>query len=142
MATSVTGKATEFIQFTRASNATVTDSDGKVKWAPHNLLLASEQFDSASWTKATITSSNPSVVANAGVAPNGTITADRVNYGVIDAAGDVSTVSQLLTLDAATYTGGVWIKAVAAGDVGKTVSVYLNDGSIRGQVFVTVTADW
>lgn len=36
-----TGKATEFITFSRASNATVIDSDGKVKWAPHNLVLNS-----------------------------------------------------------------------------------------------------
>lgn len=36
-----TGKATDFITFSRASNATVTDADGKIKWAPHNLVLNS-----------------------------------------------------------------------------------------------------
>ena len=43
-----TGKATDLITFSRASLATVTDGDGKIKWAPHNLLLASEQFDASS----------------------------------------------------------------------------------------------
>ena len=57
MPTTTTGVATTFIDFTRASNATVTDSDGRVKWAPHNLLTNSESFDAASWTKtlATVT---------------------------------------------------------------------------------------
>jgi hypothetical protein len=67
----VTGIATSFIDFTRASNATVTDSDGKVKWAPHNLLTNSESFDAAAWTK-----TNLAVSANSVAAPNGTTTAD------------------------------------------------------------------
>ena len=66
-----TGVATSFIDFTRASNATVTDSDGRVKWAPANLLTNSESFDAASWTK-----SNLAVSANSVAAPNGTTTAD------------------------------------------------------------------
>ena len=73
MPTTTTGVATEFIQFTRASNATVTDSDGKIKWAPHNLLLASESFDAASWVKSFL-----SVAANSTTAPNGTTTADKL----------------------------------------------------------------
>ena len=73
MPTNTTGIATEFIQFTRASNATVTDSDGKVKWAPHNLLTNSESFDAASWTKLNVT-----IGANSVAAPNGTTTADKI----------------------------------------------------------------
>jgi hypothetical protein len=72
----ITGNASEFITFTRASNATVTDSDGKIKWAPHNLLLASEQFDSASWQATSMSAFGSGSVANATAAPNGTTTAD------------------------------------------------------------------
>ena len=36
-----TGKAVNFITFSRTSNATVVDSDGVIKWAPHNLVLNS-----------------------------------------------------------------------------------------------------
>lgn len=63
------------ITFSRASLATVVDSGGKIKWAPHNLLLASEQFDSASWT----VSGGITVTANNQVAPNGTTTADTAS---------------------------------------------------------------
>lgn len=73
MATVQTGIATDLITFSRTSNATVTDSDGKIKWAPHNLLLASEQFDAASWTKGAA-----SVTANSIASPNGSTTADTL----------------------------------------------------------------
>ena len=73
MPTTTTGVATEFINFTRASNATVTDSNGVIKWAAHNLLLASEQFDNSNWTKTRST-----VTANATAAPNGTTTAEKI----------------------------------------------------------------
>ena len=59
--------------YTGASTKTMTDSDGKLKWGPHNLLTVSEQFDSASWSKVDV-----SVTPNAGIAPNGTITADAL----------------------------------------------------------------
>lgn len=36
-----TGKATSFITFSRGTLATVTDSDGKIKWAAHNFVLNS-----------------------------------------------------------------------------------------------------
>jgi hypothetical protein len=61
------------VTFSRASNATVTNSDGLIAYAPHNLLAYSEEFDNAAWTKNTAT-----VTANAAVAPDGTATADLV----------------------------------------------------------------
>lgn len=36
---------------TRSGNATMEDSDGLLKWAPHNLLRYSEDFSNAAWTK-------------------------------------------------------------------------------------------
>lgn len=41
MTTTTITKATDFITFSRGSLATVTDSDGKIKWAPHNFVLNS-----------------------------------------------------------------------------------------------------
>ena len=63
----------EAMTHSRAGNATMVDSDGLLKWAPHNLLLRSEEFDNASWGEA-----NTTVTANAAVAPNGTTTADKL----------------------------------------------------------------
>jgi len=48
------GTATDLVSaatHTRAGNATMVDSDGSLKWAPHNLVLRSEEFDNASWAK-------------------------------------------------------------------------------------------
>ena len=73
--------------FTRASLAMGYDATGKLTYGPNNLLLQSQTFDNASWTKTSAT-----VTADAGVAPDGTTTADKivVNNGV--AAGRVQQV--------------------------------------------------
>ena len=46
------GKTTfsNLITHSRAGNATMVDSDGLIKWGPHNLLTYSEEFDNAAWT--------------------------------------------------------------------------------------------
>jgi len=61
------------VTFSRASNATLVDSTGRVTYAPNNLVLRSEEFDNASWGKTAST-----ITPNATVAPNGTTTADKL----------------------------------------------------------------
>lgn len=63
----------DIITFSRASNATVTGSDGLIQYAPHNLLTYSQEFDNAAWAKTNVT-----VSANAAAAPDGTVTADKL----------------------------------------------------------------
>jgi len=63
----------ELCTHSRASNATMVDSDGVLKWAPHNLLTYSEDFSNAAWTKGGTT-----VAANGAAAPDNTATADEV----------------------------------------------------------------
>lgn len=63
----------EIITFSRASNATRFAPDGVLQYAPHNLLLQSQTFDNASWTKVAAT-----VTANATAAPDGSVTADKL----------------------------------------------------------------
>jgi hypothetical protein len=46
-----------------------------LKWAPHNLLTYSEQFDNAAWPKTDTT-----ITANAAIAPDGTQTADEITH--------------------------------------------------------------
>ena len=121
-----TGTATSFIDFTRASNATVTDSDGKVKWAPHNLLLASESFDAASWTKTTVTPT-----ANSIAAPNGTTTADT-----LAASGANGTALQTFTAEAISYTFGVWLKRKTGTG---NIQIAADSGTYTT---VTITSDW
>ena len=139
----VTGRATDFITFSRTSNATVTGADGRIRWAGHNLLTNSESFDASAWVKDQGGSTLPAVTANNAAAPNGTTTADKVDFGAIDAAGDYSFVYQSLTLAAdGNYTAGIWVKAFAAGDVGKKIWLRMWNTATVGQIAVTLTADW
>ena len=49
------------VTHTRAGQATMTDSDGKIKWAPHNLVTYSEDFSDASWSKFAINATANSI---------------------------------------------------------------------------------
>ena len=125
-----TGIATEFIQFSRpgatGGGATVTDSDGLIKWAQHNLLINSESFDTTSWTKTTTT-----VAANSIAAPNGTTTADTLT-----AAGANSTTLQSYTALAVPYTFGVWLKRKTGTG---NIQIAADSGTYTT---VTITSDW
>jgi len=99
----ITGKASEFITFSRTSNATLTDSDGLIKWAPNNLILASEQFDASNWTKTDVT-----ITANAVVAPNGTTTADALLETATTATHRTSQSVSAIT--GATYRIGCFVR--------------------------------
>jgi hypothetical protein len=143
MTTTTNGKATELITFSRGSLATVTDSDGKIKWAPHNLLTNSEQFDSSNWVKSESGVANLVLTANAAAAPNGTTTAEQVNFGAIDAAGDYSIIFRVVAVTAGSHTLGIFLKAVAAGDVGKKIWIYAGTGGSNvGLTGCVLTADW
>jgi hypothetical protein len=67
--------------FARSGNATMFDSDGALKWAPHNSLTYSQQFDNAAWIKGAVT-----VTANSIAAPDNTATADRIEVDGATAA--------------------------------------------------------
>jgi hypothetical protein len=64
----------------RATTATRVNSSGLIEVVPRNLLTYSEQFDNAAWTK-----SNLTVTANAAIAPNGTMTAEKIIGTAINA---------------------------------------------------------
>ena len=73
------------VTFSRASNATLVDSTGKLTYAPNNLVLRSEEFDNASWTK----TSGRVIPTSETTAPDGTLTAFKhiPNAGIIMGAG-------------------------------------------------------
>jgi hypothetical protein len=68
-----------------------------------NLILRSEEFDDASWTKASAT-----ITANESTAPDGTTTADLWTN-----TGSTGTVNQSYTKDATarTYSASIWVKS-------------------------------
>ena len=123
-----TGRATDFITFTRTSNATVTDSNGFIKWAGHNLLTNSESFDASAWTK-----SSAPITANAASAPNGTTTADRANA---TATGDVY---QSIALTAGVkYKLAIWAKSF--GGTNQTFRLFADNNMLSSDF--TATSSW
>jgi hypothetical protein len=65
----------QLFDFTRTTSATFVGSNGLIQTTPAsvNLLLQTQAFDNAVWTK-----SNATVTANVTTAPDGTLTADKL----------------------------------------------------------------
>ena len=91
------------ITFSRGTNATLVDSTGKITYAPANLLLRSQEFDNASWSKIAAT-----VTPNAAVSPIGTADADKL---VEDTATSQHRIDQTPTSPAGAQTFSVFAKA-------------------------------
>ena len=113
----------------RSGNATMVDSDGLIKWAPHNLLTYSEDFSNAAWAKTTST-----VTANQATAPDGTFTADLLvpdsgttndNSGISNHGVDVFVV----TPASQKPTGSVFVKKETA----RYATMRLNVSAIDGR---------
>jgi hypothetical protein len=95
----------QLLDFTRTTAATFVGSNGLIQNTPAsvNLLLQTQQFDNAAWTK-----SNATVSANAAVAPDGTSTADKL---VEDTVNLTHEARQLVAVSAAPHTYSVYLKA-------------------------------
>ena len=130
------------ITFSRGSNATLVDSTGKITYAPANLLTFSEQFDNAAWLKqAGGTASVPVVTANAGTAPDGTETADRVQMTLNGGTtvSDAANVSQAAAYPAGSILQSIWLRS----NTGLNQTVYLVIGNTQpAGGLVTVTPTW
>jgi hypothetical protein len=128
------------ITFSRGTNATLVDSTGRITYAPNNLLLWSEDFTNAIWTKNQGgVGVAPVVTADAGTAPDGTNTADRVQFslGGGTATADVSDIRQAPTTIAARYIFSFWVRSF---DGTSTYNMLARDpNGITNQVVVTGT---
>lgn len=101
------------------TNATMVDSDGLLKWRPHNLLTYSEQFDNAAWLKFGLGAFGSGSVVDAIAAPSGAVTAD------------------LLTENSSTGVHLAVTTAVNFYDTAKTFSVY---AKANGRRYIGVAA--
>jgi len=123
------GRLDPRVTFSRTTNATLTNSAGLVANAPMNLLTFSEQFDNAYWSKTTGgVASAPVITANAGIAPDGTTTADQVVFNLN--GGTTSADISSIAATAQAYNAGVSL----------TQSVYLKttDGTSKAFTYVNI----
>jgi len=128
------------ITFSRGTNATLTGPTGLIQWAPSNLLTYSEQFDNAPWANTVQgTGVAATVTANAGTAPDGTATADRLQFSLAGGTttNDITRRRQDFTAPATTYVFSVYLKTFD----GSTQTVHLV-GPTGATTSVVVTGDW
>ena len=92
------------LAFTRASDATRTNSAGVVELTPWNLFTFSEQLENVLWLK-----NNIAIVSNAGVAPDGMNTADSY-ASTITVGPHPCYQSKVVLLN--TYTYSVYVKKI------------------------------
>jgi hypothetical protein len=119
LADAVTGQ--NLVTFTRASSATYVDSDGVLQSAVTNLVLQSEEFDNATWTK-----NGTTVTPNASQSPTGSTTADLVEVPTSGGSKSVYCLISSLTVSS-NYTLSFYAKAGASSTVaaGLFISTFL-----------------
>ena len=126
-----------------AHPGTYVGQDGLIKLAPHNLVLWSEDWTNAAYSNFILGAGiNPVTTANAGLAPDGTMTADRID---LDCGGGTSSDRSLrrqavTTVVGQPYAGGFWVKAATPGDIGKTVRLLMEN--VGAQNIYTLTGSW
>jgi hypothetical protein len=115
-----------------------------IEEARTNIVLQSSDSSQSPWTPASGGVGTLAVVTpNAGVSPDGTSNAVRVQFDCTNASSSSnrSRIQQIVTLiNGTTYAKGVWIKAYDASNVGKTVRVLLEGAS--GTSVYTLTDQW
>jgi hypothetical protein len=93
------------LTFTRASDATRTNSAGEIERTPWNLQSNSEMFTLSNWTKILTT-----IVANTITAPNGTLTADTLRSTVNGTSTRYRLYGEVNVVSGVTYTGSYYLK--------------------------------
>ena len=114
------------ITHSRSGNATMVDSDGVLKWAPHNLLTYSEDFTNAAWVKQNVTVSTGVLDVDGGDAA-ATVTATADNALLYRNTGSPAGV----------HTNGYWVRRrTGSGDV------ILRSPDNSTQNVLSLTSEW
>ena len=124
----------DIITFSRSSNATRIGPDGKVQYAPHNLLLRSQEFDNVEWAKNT----GVTVTANSAAAPDGTVTADKIVYDGSGSSGSYRLYNNTIptSVNGVKYTSSIWLRSDTP------ITVRLNGNNVAGDTLCNVTSTW
>lgn len=121
------------VTFSRASTASYYDGKTVAK-AEENLLTWSQDFDNAVWGKASVT-----VVANADIAPDGTLTADYLS----PTSADSNIQRDFTPAGALPYVFTVWLKSATGANVStQLVCNRTSPYSVVQTQAITVTTSW
>lgn len=126
-----------------AFNSSGNSANFPVLSARYNLLTKSEQFDDAVWTKTFGgTGSIPVVTPNAGIAPDGTNTADRIvfNKGSGATTADYSLIGQAGINAGSTCKGSVYVKSYT-GSTQKVMIYVVHSASVQVST-LSVGSEW
>ncbi len=95
-----------------------------------NTVLRSQEFDNAGWSKLFSGVAAPTVTADQATAPDGTLTADRVQIAACPAVGNASVVLQTFTGTTAAWSGSLFIKGNASS--GSITLYHYNSTALAG----------
>ena len=125
------------LSFTRASNGTRVNSAGLVEVCPWNLAEQSNAFNTSPWSIGSVAGTNPIITANYGIAPDGTLTAQRIQLARTNTTTSYSQIYQypIAVVIGQTYTWSVWLKSLSGTP---TISI-IGD---FGRPPVTLTSEW
>jgi hypothetical protein len=102
-----------------------------------NLATYSEDFSNSDWLKVGVGSGvAPIVTADQGIAPDGTMSADRIQFDVSASSGDRSILRQ--SFSALSTTGKITF--YAKSNTGSNQYVLYHDGGSEGEA--TITTEW
>jgi len=112
-----------------ADNVTATEE---------NLLIGENDF--SLWTKFTTIAGSANVTVDDAIAPDGTLTADLVEF--YNGFGSSAYLTQRVTDDGSTKSRSIWMKSQSATDAGSIIDVFARDTEIRALTAVTLTEEW
>jgi len=97
--------------------------------AATNLTIRSQELDNVAWGLVRSTVAFPTVTPNTATAPDGTLTADRVQIAACPAVGNYSLVVQFrgATFNVNPATFGIYLKGTSSSG---TVGLYADDGAV------------
>jgi hypothetical protein len=128
------------LSVTRATTATRVNSQGLVERVPYNLVTYSQKFDNADWLKqGGGTGTTPSVTANYTAAPDGTLTADRIQFS--KGSGTTSSDFALVIQGDVNLTSNGTLSIYLKSNTGSTQNVLAYWSNGQGAVF-QVTSQW
>ena len=131
---------TDAVGFTRASNATMVDSDGVLKWAPHNLLTYSE--DLTQWTALSTTTTATSFTGDGGaakyIAQNATVSAVENTISFTTSTADGQWI-QVINTGSGAYFANIDVLNGALGTAGSGATATVVP--LGDEYLVTVTFD-